>query len=117
MSALGQGSLPEAGTRETDKKQLLEEEETIWWEDGGWAGQACQNHVITNTEVAVRHRMLKSFPGSRRGGGAHDKPLNSYLRKQIVLSPNLILLTSLQPEQCLAWAHGLAHSNSGLLPL
>ena len=32
--------MPEAGTRETDKNQLLGEEETGWWEDRGQEGFA-----------------------------------------------------------------------------
>lgn len=40
VSAGGQGSLLEAGTRETDKNQLLGEEGTGWWEDGGQDGLA-----------------------------------------------------------------------------
>lgn len=54
VSVWGQGSLPEARTRKTDKQQLLGEEGTIWWEDWGSAGQASQNHVITSIEVADR---------------------------------------------------------------
>ena len=39
----GQGSLPEAGTRKTDKNRLLGEERTGWWE-----GEAGRDHVITS---------------------------------------------------------------------
>lgn len=74
MSAGGQGSLPEAGTRETDKKQLLGEEGTIWWEDWG-VGQdrLVETMLLLAERLQSGHRMLKTFLDQ---GGEVERMIN-----------------------------------------
>lgn len=48
----GQGSLSEAGTRETDKKQLLGEEGSGWWEGGTQDGLAEARLLLAETRQA-----------------------------------------------------------------
>lgn len=61
VSAWGQGSLPEAGTRKTDKKQLLGDEGTIWWEDCGGQDKLVETMLLLAERLQSGHRMLKTF--------------------------------------------------------